>query len=84
MFEQLDCNYLVDGNNGCKVRDTRAESYGPAFNAAGGGFFALERSDSYIKVWFWPRGSIPADVKAGGNQINTAEWVSDTPLRGNF
>jgi len=83
VFEQLDCNYLINGNNGCKVKDQRAQSYGNALNAAGGGWFALERSDSFIKLWFWPRaGSAPTDVKVGGNQVNTAEWVSKKVLHG--
>jgi len=72
-----DCNTLVNGNAGCSVADPRGNSFGPAFNANGGGLFALERTESFIKVWFWPRnGSPPAEVRDGNDNINTDNWVS--------
>ena len=58
------------------------DSYGPGLNAAGGGFFAMERTNDYIKIWNWPRNSnnIPADVLQGRTTIDTATWVSITQL----
>lgn len=37
----------------------------------------MERSNSAISVWFWPRNSeyVPADVKSGASSVNTAGWV---------
>ncbi|KAJ7097211.1 glycoside hydrolase family 16 protein [Mycena belliarum] len=74
---QLSCDTALNGNAGCGVRlaSSSPASYGPAFNAAGGGWYALERTDSFINVWFWPRnGAVPADVRAGGGSVDTAGW----------
>jgi len=74
---QTDCNALANGNVGCGVADTHVNSFGPSFNANGGGFFAMERTETFLKVWFWPRnGSPPAEVRDGNNNINTDNWVS--------
>ncbi|KAJ6614109.1 endo-beta-glucanase [Mycena sp. CBHHK59/15] len=73
---QLDCNVNVNGNTGCGVSVGQAPSYGPTFNGAGGGWYAIERTNTFISVWFWSRNSatVPADVKAGGTSVNTASW----------
>lgn len=53
-------------------------SYGPAFNSNGGGWYVVERTNSYIKVWFWPRNDarVPADVRNGASSVNTDSYVS--------
>ncbi|RPD81602.1 2 beta-glucanase [Lentinus tigrinus ALCF2SS1-7] len=82
-----DCDTNVNGNQGCAVKAPTANSYGKSFNAAGGGYYAMERTTSFIKIWFWSRndGSVPADVKTAGSSVNTDDWgepaalfVSDT------
>ncbi|KAH8984634.1 endo-beta-glucanase [Lactarius akahatsu] len=72
----LDCNTAANGNAGCGARFTDGNSYGPSFNANGGGWYALERTNSFIKVWFWGRGSgsTPAEVANGAGSINTDTW----------
>ena len=39
----------------------------------------MERTDSFIKVWFWSRDAtgIPSDVMNGETTVNTGNWVSD-------
>ncbi|EJD42810.1 glycoside hydrolase family 16 protein [Auricularia subglabra TFB-10046 SS5] len=71
-----DCNANVNSNTGCGVRTNKANSYGPAFNSAGGGFFAMERTSTAIKVWFWGRSEsgIPSDVLNGASSVNTSNW----------
>ncbi|KAF5348729.1 hypothetical protein D9758_006817 [Tetrapyrgos nigripes] len=60
-----DCNTAVNGNTGCTVSFTNAlRSFGPAFNANGGGWFAVERTNTFIKIWFWER--TDPNVPAGG------------------
>lgn len=67
----------VDGGIGCAVWDPLQQSFGAPFNANGGGWFAMERTDSFIKVWFWPRdGYPPADVLNNSPSVNTDDWVS--------
>ena len=72
-----DCNALANGNSGCGVADPKAKSYGPAFNENGGGWLAMERTATSIKIWSWTRDqSPPQEVRNGGDQVNTDNWVS--------
>ncbi|TFK22266.1 glycoside hydrolase family 16 protein [Coprinopsis marcescibilis] len=64
-------------DGGCNVRMRSRESFGPAFNANGGGWFAVERRPDFIKVWFWPRkGGVaaPRDVISPGTSATTEAW----------
>ena len=67
-----DCQYYPNAANnnaaGCTSFDKRAASYGPDFNSAGGGVYALEWKSDAIKIWFFPRGSIPSDISSGSPQ----------------
>ncbi|CAE7094276.1 unnamed protein product [Rhizoctonia solani] len=71
-----DCNWQVNSNTGCGVRNPLANSYGPSFNSNGGGWYAMERTSTYIKVWFWPRNSatVPTQVRNGASSIDTSTW----------
>ena len=73
-----DCDTAVNNNAGCGVQAPTTNSYGPSFNSAGGGYYAMERTDSFIKVWFWSRGdsSVPSDLSSGSSSIDTDNWVS--------
>ena len=78
----LDCDVNTDGNAGCGVHAPTASSYGPGLNAIGGGWYATERTNDFIKVWFFPRnGPAPSDLSSGASSIDTDNWVcfaSDT------
>lgn len=71
-----DCDAYDNGNSGCGVNINDNKSYGPQFNSNGGGWYAIERSSSYIKIFFWERtsGSVPSDVSSPGSSINTSKW----------
>ncbi|KIM37388.1 glycoside hydrolase family 16 protein [Hebeloma cylindrosporum] len=77
---QLDCNYLVNYNTGCTVKFPTTQSYGPDFNANGGGWFVMERSLDAISVWFWPRNDpwVPWEIKFGGLKLNSRFWGPPT------
>lgn len=78
--KQSDCNWAVNNNAGCGVAMPTTNSYGPAFNAAGGGYYVMERTTTFIKVWFFSRQSaVPATVSSGGQTIDTSLLVSVTP-----
>ena len=67
----------MNGNQGCSVAVDKSNSYGPSFNSRGGGIIAMERTNNFIRAWFWPRGdgSLPAEVSSGSQSINTDNWV---------
>ncbi|KAM5536441.1 hypothetical protein V8D89_009877 [Ganoderma adspersum] len=78
-----DC-YTNSPTFGCGVLAPRATSFGPSFNAIGGGWYAMERSDTYIKVWHWQRNdtNIPMDIRFGSALIDTSNWgtpIADFP-----
>ncbi|EON64227.1 hypothetical protein W97_03457 [Coniosporium apollinis CBS 100218] len=47
---------------GCGVRARTTDTYGAGFNTIGGGVYAMEWTSSWIRMWFFPRNSIPAGV----------------------
>ncbi|GAW14380.1 hypothetical protein ANO14919_037820 [Xylariales sp. No.14919] len=62
--ENVGCNYAAPTSD-------RA-TYGDAFNAEGGGVYALEWDSQDIKIWHFPRRAIPDD-------INLAPLVTPDP-----
>ncbi|KAG9312761.1 glycoside hydrolase family 16 protein [Chiua virens] len=72
-----NCYADVNGNSGCGVQYTYDDnSFGPDYNNAGGGWYAMERTNSYISIWFWQRGDIsaPIDAITGAPIIDTNLW----------
>ncbi|KKY21993.1 putative mixed-linked glucanase precursor [Phaeomoniella chlamydospora] len=53
------------GYNGCTVFSNKANSYGTGFNSVDGGVMAMKWNSSVIKVWQWPRASVPSDITLG-------------------
>jgi hypothetical protein len=88
LAKSVDCDAAINGNAGCGVAlaasggpnakfATGDNSYGPSFNAGGGGYYAMERTAEKILVWFWPRsGGAPDTVLSAADQIETAVFVS--------
>ncbi|EKM55093.1 glycoside hydrolase family 16 protein [Phanerochaete carnosa HHB-10118-sp] len=75
----LDCDVHTDDNAGCGVRAPGADSYGAPLNAAGGGWYAMERTDAFVKVWFFPRSiATPLDVASGAPFVDTDSWGTPT------
>nr|ANC68156.1 endo-beta-1,3-1,4-glucanase [Evansstolkia leycettana] len=58
-------------NAGCSIDSTSSQSYGTGFNNAGGGVYATEWTSNGISIWFFPRGSIPADISSGSPDPST-------------
>jgi hypothetical protein len=69
---------LSAGTEGCEIQGVEG-SYGDAFNAGGGGVYAIEWTSKFIKIWSFARDKIPASVTAG--KPDSAEF--GTPM-GNF
>ncbi|KAI0191733.1 mixed-linked glucanase [Xylaria flabelliformis] len=55
---------LSPGNIGCNYAAPVSDSttYGNAFNAVGGGVYAMEWNSKDIKIWHFPRTAIPYDI----------------------
>ncbi|KIY67851.1 glycoside hydrolase family 16 protein [Cylindrobasidium torrendii FP15055 ss-10] len=75
-IDQADCDASVNYNHGCSVIDRHPLSFGPPFNANGGGWFAMEKTAEFIKVWFWARDDlwVPEDVREGEDVVKPAFW----------
>ncbi|KIM46776.1 glycoside hydrolase family 16 protein [Hebeloma cylindrosporum] len=71
-----NCDVAETGNESCGVLVPGSESYGPSFNGNGGGWYAVERTDSFIKAWFWSRtdSGIPYEVQSGVPSVDTDNW----------
>jgi len=71
-----NCDTTINGNAGCSVVFPTNQSYGPTLNDEGGGWFAIERTDTDISVWFWSRYSlfVPFEVKEGSNTVDPLTW----------
>ena len=78
-----DCNVKgARGNKGCGVSSNSNKSFGPNFNKNGGGWYATERTESSIKVWFFARddSNAPDDVREHTGSVNPDNWGQPTAL----
>ena len=64
-LQSSDCDTSVNYNSGCGVTSNTAQSYGAGFNGVGGGVYAMQWTSDYIRIWFFPAGSVPVDITAG-------------------
>jgi len=71
-----DCNVNTDDNSGCNVQNPTDNSYGPDFNAVGGGWYVMERTGTYINIWFWARndGSVPPAISSTASSVDTSTF----------
>lgn len=75
-FSSVDCGSPGDGSQGCGAQTGNTQDFGDGFNAIGGGVTAMQWTSDAIKVFFFPRGSIPADIDAGNPDPST--WGNPT------
>jgi len=59
-------------NQGCGILANGTGTYGAPFNAQMGGVYVLEWTGTFIRSFFFPRGSIPADITSGNP--NPSMW----------
>ncbi|KAI0067689.1 hypothetical protein BV25DRAFT_1846837 [Artomyces pyxidatus] len=67
----LDCTGSAT-QPGCGITEWSRASYGPTFDAQGGGVFAMKWDQDGIAVWSFYRVAVPQDVKDG--TPNPANW----------
>ncbi|KAI0871452.1 glycoside hydrolase family 16 protein [Hypoxylon argillaceum] len=75
-FSSADCGSPGDGTQGCGASTQDTQSFGAGFNEIGGGVYALQWTSSAIKIFFFPRTSVPADIEAGSP--NPSNWGKPT------
>ncbi|TGO15798.1 hypothetical protein BPAE_0539g00040 [Botrytis paeoniae] len=60
------CDGTLNNYAGCgSTAQAGASTYGKSFNSNGGGIYATEWTLDHIKIWFFPRNTIPFDIKRG-------------------
>ncbi|KAH7090144.1 glycoside hydrolase family 16 protein [Auriculariales sp. MPI-PUGE-AT-0066] len=72
-----DCNAFANGNVGCGVYGSKGNDFGPKLNSGNGGYFAFQRTDDEVNVWFFKRYTqgIPADIlDPRRTSVNPATW----------
>ncbi|KAF9484359.1 glycoside hydrolase family 16 protein [Pholiota conissans] len=60
-----NCDANLNQNSGCAVTEWSRASYGPFFEAQGGGILAMKWDENDISVWSFFRAAIPTDVTQG-------------------
>jgi len=71
LVNSTDCNYELNGNQGCVVTDPSPSSYGAAFASGGGGVFVTEFATAGISIWFFNRSSVPDSLQGNATTVNT-------------
>jgi hypothetical protein len=59
---------------GCTTLSTDITSYGVDFNDNAGGVFATQWNSDFIRMWFFPPGSVPADIINGTPDPTLPAW----------
>ena len=71
-------------NAGCGGFAATSKGYGNGMNAIGGGIYAMDWRKEGIRIWFFPKGSYPADIVAGKPAISGWGTVSPTQRFADF
>jgi len=79
-IQSTNCYAYSNSNSGCQTVDPSQASYGTEFNVLKGGIFAMMWADDGIRVWFFHRAAIPADILANAPQPNN--WGTPTAYLG--
>lgn len=73
-LQTANCDQAAGFGSGCGTLDTSKESYGAGFNANGGGVFATQWTSDFIRIWFFPAGSVPQDITQGNPNPDISVW----------
>jgi len=68
----LNCDGNLPGNAGCGITEWSKASYGPFFEAQGGGVFAMKWDETGIAVYSFYRSAVPNDITSGSP--DPANW----------
>ena len=68
-----NCDVYATGNAGCSIIGS---AYGSSFNANNGGVYAMEWTDSFIRVWNFDHQNLPWDINT--SNPNPDNWSKPT------
>ncbi|TBU23644.1 concanavalin A-like lectin/glucanase domain-containing protein [Dichomitus squalens] len=60
--------------SGCTVHETKPNSFGAGFAAAGGGVWATQFDVAGVFMWFWSRADVPASLTQNQTSIDISSW----------
>jgi hypothetical protein len=67
--QTTDCGYYLSNGGtdatGCGIAGGPANKIGTNFNAGGGGVYVAQWTANNIKMWFFPRASVPSSLLPG-------------------
>ncbi|TLD37930.1 glycoside hydrolase family protein [Venturia nashicola] len=67
---QTTHNGVMDNYVGCGIDSGSNAGFGDPFNAGNGGTYALQWTDTFIKTWFFPRGSEPDSFSCSAPDVS--------------
>ncbi|EJD47662.1 hypothetical protein AURDEDRAFT_113324 [Auricularia subglabra TFB-10046 SS5] len=70
----ISTNCHANEVGGCGIVDWSRASYGPLFNALGGGVYAMRWDEASIDVWFFYRAAVPHDIVLGAPNPTLQNW----------
>ncbi|CAD0092799.1 unnamed protein product [Aureobasidium vineae] len=73
LFTNANCDSNANGNSGCGSMSNNtatSNNYGQGLSNNGGGVYITEWTSAYVRVWFFPRGGIPASVTDGSPDVS--------------
>lgn len=70
----ISTNCYANEVGGCGIVDWSRASYGPLFNALGGGVYAMRWDADSIDVWFFYRAAVPPDITLGAPNPTPENW----------
>ncbi|CAG7847455.1 Probable glycosidase C21B10.07 [Serendipita indica DSM 11827] len=69
---ETDCDATINSNAGCGIMDYDTTSYGAGLNDAGGGVYATLWDNVGVRIWFFKREDVPADIT--GSTPDPTTW----------
>ncbi|GAA5865352.1 hypothetical protein JCM8547_005064 [Rhodosporidiobolus lusitaniae] len=68
------CDSRANYNSGCGIEEVNTASSGEAFASAGGGVWVTEMGVEGVKIWFFSRSDVPADLLNASSIPNPSSW----------
>ncbi|GAA6036452.1 hypothetical protein JCM8097_003514 [Rhodosporidiobolus ruineniae] len=71
-----NCYVYSSANSGCGITERNENSYGESFATNGGGVWVTELAKDGVRIWFFPRASVPDDISNSSAVPDPSSWPS--------